>query len=44
MATIIQVAGAATITLGVGLLSLPIALIIGGFFAVLFGLAVERRK
>lgn len=43
MATIIQVAGAATITLGVALISLPVALIVGGIFAVLFGLALERK-
>ena len=44
MATALQVAGAATIVIGLGLVWLPLAFIFGGFFAVLFGLAIERQK
>lgn len=43
MATILQAAGAAIITLGVGLIYVPAGLIIGGSFAVMFGVALERR-
>lgn len=43
MATILQAAGAAIITLGVGLIYVPAGLIIGGAFAVIFGVALERR-
>lgn len=44
MAAILQIAGASLITLGVGLMFVPAGLIIGGVFAVLFGLAIERRS
>jgi hypothetical protein len=44
MATGLQVAGAAAIVLGLGLVWLPLAFIFGGLFAVLFGLAIERQK
>lgn len=42
MATILQAAGAAIITVGVGLIYLPAGLIVGGIMAVLFGIALER--
>ena len=44
MATILQVVGAATITLGISLIWLPAGIIVGGVFALLFGLALERQK
>lgn len=44
LATLLQVAGAATITIGVSLIWLPAGVIIGGIFALLFGLALERQK
>ena len=44
MATALQVAGAAAIVFGLGIVSIPLAIIIGGIFAVLFGLAIERQK
>lgn len=43
LATILQVAGASAITVGVALMFIPAGLIIGGAFAILFGLAIERR-
>jgi hypothetical protein len=43
MATSLQVAGAAAVTLGVGLIYIPAGLIVGGIFLVLFGLAAERK-
>ena len=42
MATILQIAGAALITVGVALVFLPAGLIVGGAGALLFGLAMER--
>lgn len=44
LATVLQIAGAALITLGIGVLFVPAGLIAGGIFAVLFGLALERRN
>jgi len=40
----LQIAGAALISLGVGLIYLPIGIMALGVFAVLFGLALERRN
>lgn len=42
MASILQAAGAAIITLGVGLIFIPAGLIVGGLFVVAFGVALER--
>jgi hypothetical protein len=42
MSTILQVVGAATITVGVTLLSIPVGIIIGGAFMILIGLALGR--
>ena len=42
MSTILQAVGATVITIGVGLIYFPAGLIVGGTFAVLFGLAMER--
>lgn len=44
MATALQVAGAAAIVVGLGLIWLPLAFIAGGVFALMFGLAIERQK
>ena len=44
MATVLQISGAALITLGVGLFLVPAGLIVGGLFALMFGVAIERRK
>jgi hypothetical protein len=44
MALALQVAGAAAIVFGLGLVWLPLAFIVGGVLAVLFGLAIERQK
>jgi hypothetical protein len=44
LATLLQVIGATTITIGVGLIWIPAGVIIGGIFALLFGLALERQK
>lgn len=43
MPTIIQVAGAALVVLGIGILSIPISLIVAGIATVLFGIALERK-
>lgn len=44
MATIIQIVGAAIISIGVALLSIPVGLIIAGGFTLLFGIAIDRIK
>jgi hypothetical protein len=43
MATILQVAGALGISIGAGLIFPPAGLILAGVFALLFGLALERK-
>lgn len=43
MATILQVIGGIGITTGVALIYLPAGIIVGGIFALLFGLAAERN-
>lgn len=42
MATILQTAGAAAITIGVALVYPPAGLIVGGLLTILFGVAMER--
>lgn len=44
MATALQVAGAAAIVFGLGIVWLPLGFISGGLFALMFGLAIERQK
>ena len=44
MATALQVAGAAAITIGIGIVWLPLGVITGGVFVLMFGLAIERQK
>lgn len=43
MATIIQLIGAGLVTTGVALIYLPAGLIVGGIFAILVGLSLERN-
>ena len=38
-----QVAGAIAVSIGVGLIFIPAGIIVGGLFAILFGIALERR-
>jgi hypothetical protein len=42
MTTALQIAGAALITAGAALLSIPAGLIVGGSFAILIGIALRR--
>lgn len=44
LATLLQILGAAAITLGISLIFLPAGVIVGGIFSLLFGLAIERLK
>lgn len=44
MATALQIAGAASVVIGLGLIWLPLGFISGGLFALMFGLAIERQK
>jgi hypothetical protein len=44
MATALQIAGALSVTIGLGLVWLPLAFIVSGIFAIVFGLAIERQK
>jgi hypothetical protein len=43
MATIIQITGAALLVAGIGLLSVPVALIAAGLGTIIFGIALERK-
>lgn len=43
VALISQLAGATAISVGVGMVFLPAGVVIAGVFAVLFGIALERR-
>lgn len=42
MGTLLQVAGAVALVVGIGLLSVPVAVIVGGVVVMLFGVAMER--
>jgi hypothetical protein len=44
MGTILQVAGAATITISLGLIWLPLGVFTGGFMMILFGIAMGRNN
>ena len=44
MSTALQVAGAAAIVIGLGVIWLPLGFIFGGLFALMFGVAIERQK
>ena len=43
MATTLQIIGASAISVGAGFIFIPAGLIIAGIFALLFGLAAERK-
>jgi hypothetical protein len=43
MSDFIQIGGAVLITVGAGLIYVPAGLIVGGIFAILIGLSLERR-
>ena len=43
MTDIMQLGGAVLITVGAGLIYVPAGLIVGGIFAILIGLSLERR-
>ena len=43
IATAIQLAGAALMIYGVAIIYLPGAILLGGLFSILFGVALERR-
>ena len=43
MSDILQIGGAALITVGAGLIFLPAGLIVGGILAILIGISLERR-
>jgi len=43
MATIIQIAGAALLVVGIGLISVPASLIVAGLATLAFGIALERK-
>ena len=42
LSNILQVVGAVLITAGIALFSIPVAVITGGVFTLLFGVAMER--
>jgi hypothetical protein len=42
--TSMQILGAALVVYGVSLLSVPIAIVLGGSFTILFGIALEREN
>lgn len=43
MSDIVQVSGAILVTVGAGLIYIPAGFIIGGIFAILIGISLERR-
>ena len=43
MATIIQIIGAVLVVAGIGLFSIPVALIVAGVATLIFGIALERK-
>jgi hypothetical protein len=43
MSDIMQLGGAVLITVGAGLIYVPAGLVVGGIFAILIGLSLERR-
>jgi hypothetical protein len=44
LATVLQIAGAALVTIGVSVIFLPAGLIVGGIATLLFGLAMEQAS
>ena len=43
MSDILQIGGAVLVTLGAGLIFIPAGFIVGGLFAILLGISLERR-
>ena len=43
MATGLQIGGAIILTIGIGLISIPVAFIVAGLAAITFGIALERK-
>jgi len=43
MATTIQIIGAVLVIAGIGLMSIPAALVIAGLAGIVFGIALERK-
>lgn len=44
LGTITQVIGATLVSVGIGIMFIPAGIIVAGVFAILFGLALERRN
>jgi hypothetical protein len=42
MSNLLQIGGAVLVTAGAALIALPLGLIIGGVFAILIGISMER--
>lgn len=42
MKNLLQLSGAVLVTVGAGIISLPAGLIVGGIFAILIGISMER--
>lgn len=42
MKNLLQLSGAVLVTVGAGIISLPAGLIVGGIFAILIGISLER--
>lgn len=43
LVAVLQAAGAVTISVGIGMVFIPAGIISIGVFAILFGIAIERR-
>lgn len=43
MSDIVQVSGAALVTIGAGLIFIPAGFIVGGILAILIGISLERK-
>jgi hypothetical protein len=44
LSTILQIVGAATVSVGVGTIFVPAGIILAGIFAIVFGIAMERNN
>jgi hypothetical protein len=42
MKNLLQLGGAVLVTVGAGLIALPLGLIVGGIFGILIGISLER--
>jgi hypothetical protein len=43
MSDILQIGGAVLVTLGAGLIFIPAGFIVGGIFAIVLGISLERK-